>query len=130
MLIRNEFSWTTIISGCGESGHFVEALGIFCDMLQYSKPSQFTLISVIQACAEIKALDVGKQAQTYIIKVGFEYHPFVGSALINMYAVFKHETLNALHVFLSWQKGLLGWCVFMEFHCLHCHTTIPLSGTG
>ncbi|XP_028216745.1 pentatricopeptide repeat-containing protein At2g40720-like [Glycine soja] len=114
MLIRNEFSWTTIISGCGESGHFVEALGIFCDMLQYSKPSQFTLISVIQACAEIKALDVGKQAQTYIIKVGFEYHPFVGSALINMYAVFKHETLNALHVFLSMkEKDLVSWSVML-----------------
>ena len=114
MPIQNEFSWTTIISGYGESGHFVEALGIFCDMLQYSKPSQFTLISVIQACAEIKALDVGKQAQTYIIKVGFEYHPFVGSALINMYAVFKHETLNALQVFLSMkEKDLVSWSVML-----------------
>ncbi|KAL2964965.1 hypothetical protein AAZX31_16G033600 [Glycine max] len=114
MPIQNEFSWTTIISGYGESGHFVEALGIFCDMLRYSKPSQFTLISVIQACAEIKALDVGKQAQSYIIKVGFEHHPFVGSALINMYAVFKHETLNALQVFLSMkEKDLVSWSVML-----------------
>ncbi|BAU03093.1 hypothetical protein VIGAN_UM010500 [Vigna angularis var. angularis] len=69
MPIRNEFSWTTIISGCGESGHFVEALGIFCDMLLYSKPSQFTLVSVIQTCTEMKAIHVGKQVQSYITKV-------------------------------------------------------------
>ncbi|KAG2396952.1 Pentatricopeptide repeat-containing protein [Vigna angularis] len=38
--------------------HFVEALGIFCDMLLYSKPSQFTLVSVIQTCTEMKAIHV------------------------------------------------------------------------
>ncbi|CAJ1978422.1 unnamed protein product [Sphenostylis stenocarpa] len=114
MPIRNEFSWTTIISGCGESGHFVEALRIFRDMLLYSKPSQFTFISVIQACTEIKALHVGKQAQSYIVKVGFDYNPFVGSALINMYAVFKHETLSALQVFLSMkEKDLISWSVML-----------------
>ncbi|KAK7393014.1 hypothetical protein VNO78_21464 [Psophocarpus tetragonolobus] len=114
MSTRNEFSWTTIISGCGESGQFVEALGIFRDMLGYSKPSQFTLVSVVQTCAEIKALDIGKQAQSYIIKVGFEYYPFIGSALINMYAVFKHETLNALKVFLSMkEQDLISWSVML-----------------
>ncbi|KAL9298114.1 hypothetical protein ACSQ67_024010 [Phaseolus vulgaris] len=114
MPTQNEFSWTTIISGCGESGHFLEALGIFCDMLLYSKPSQFTLISVIQTCTEIKAINVGKQVQSYIMKVGFEYHPFVGSALINMYAVFKDETLNALQVFLSMkEKDLISWSVML-----------------
>ncbi|XP_061352286.1 pentatricopeptide repeat-containing protein At2g33680-like [Gastrolobium bilobum] len=114
MKIRNEFTWTTIISGCSESGHFVEALGIFRDMLLYSKPSQFTLISVVQACAEIKALDVGKQVHSYVMKVGFEYYPFVGSALINMYGVFKHETLNAFQVFLSMkEKDLISWSVML-----------------
>ncbi|XP_027356818.1 pentatricopeptide repeat-containing protein At5g27110-like [Abrus precatorius] len=111
---QNEFSWTTIISGCSESGHSVEALGIFRDMLLYSKPSQFTLISAIQACAEIKALEVGKQVHCYIMKVGFGYYPFLESALINMYAVFKHETLNALQVFLSMkEQDLVSWSAML-----------------
>ncbi|KAK7313223.1 hypothetical protein VNO77_37774 [Canavalia gladiata] len=114
MPTRNEFSWTTVISGCSESGHFIEALGIFHDMLLYSKPSHFTLISVIRACAEIKELEVGKQVHSYIMKVGFEYYPFVGSALINMYAVFKHETLNALQVFLSMkEQDLVSWSTML-----------------
>ncbi|XP_057455484.1 pentatricopeptide repeat-containing protein At5g27110-like [Lotus japonicus] len=114
MQMRNEFSWTTIISGCRESGHFVEALGIFHDMLPYSKASQFTLISVIQACAELKALDVGKQVHSYIMKAGFEDYPFVGSALINMYALFKHETLNAFMIFLSMkEQDLISWSVML-----------------
>ncbi|KAK7257105.1 hypothetical protein RIF29_30833 [Crotalaria pallida] len=112
--IPNVFSWTTIISGCSESGNFVEALGIFRDMLRSSKPSQFTLISVIQACAEMNALDIGKQVHSYIMKVGFEYYPFVGSALINMYAVFKNETLNAFMVFLSMkERDLISWSVML-----------------
>ena len=114
MQTKNEFSWTTIISGCTESGHFAEALGIFHDMLLYSKPSQFTLISVIQACAEIKALEVGKQVHCYIMKVGFECHQFVGSALISMYSVFKNETLNAFLVFLSMkEQDLISWSVML-----------------
>ncbi|OIW06049.1 hypothetical protein TanjilG_29805 [Lupinus angustifolius] len=114
MQMPNEFSWSTIISGCSESGQLVEALRIFKDMLRFSKPSQFTLISVIQACAEIEALDVGKQVHSFIMKVGFEYYPFVGSALINMYAVFKHETLNAFTVFLSMkEKDLISWSVML-----------------
>ncbi|KAK7317500.1 hypothetical protein RJT34_01795 [Clitoria ternatea] len=114
MPIRNEFSWTTVIYGCGESGHFIEAVRIFCDMLLYSKPSQFTLISVIQACAEINTLEVGKQVHSYIMKVGFEYYPFVGSSLINMYASFKHETFNALQIFLSMkEQDLISWSVML-----------------
>lgn len=117
MQMRNEFSWATVISGCCESGQFAEAFGLFRDMLLYSissKPSQFTLVSVIQACAATEALNLGKQIHSYIIKAGFEYYPFIGSALINMYATFKHETSNAFQVFLAIKvKDLICWSTML-----------------
>ncbi|KAI4333406.1 hypothetical protein L6164_018226 [Bauhinia variegata] len=117
MQMQNEFSWTTLISGCSESGQTGEALGLFQDMLLYSvssKPSEFTLVSVIQACAEMEALNLGKQVHSYIIKVGFEWYSFVGSALINMYAAFQHETLNAFQVFSSMkEQDLISWSIML-----------------
>lgn len=114
---QNEFSWTTVISGCGESGQSAEAFRLFRDMLVYStssKPSQFTLVSVIQACAIAEALDLGKQVHSYIIKSGFEYYPFIGSALVNMYAAFKHEIFNAYLVFLTMRvQDLISWSTML-----------------
>ncbi|KAF7836573.1 pentatricopeptide repeat-containing protein [Senna tora] len=117
MKLQNEFSWTTLISGCSESGQFAEAFRLFRNMLFHSissKPSQFTLVSVIQACAVTESLNFGKQVHSYIIKAGFEYHPFIGSALINMYAAFKHEMLNAFQVFLSMKiQDLISWSIML-----------------
>lgn len=112
MEMPNEFSWTTIMSGYTESGKFKEALGLFNDMLLsvFTKPSQYTVIIVLQACAKLEVFGKGKQIHGYIIKVGFESHPFVQSALINMYAASKHEIENSYVVFSSMsEQDLISW---------------------
>ncbi|KAA8526693.1 hypothetical protein F0562_008104 [Nyssa sinensis] len=137
MQIRNEFSWTTMISGYSETGQFEEALGLFQDMILSSvtaKASEFTLVVVLQACMRTETLDRGKQVHNYVIKAGFEFNLFVGSALINMYAAFKHEVQNAYLVFSSikaqdlviWSSMITAWAqngkskealkLFIEFH--------------
>lgn len=103
----NEFSWTTVISGYCEMGYFEEALQLFHGMFYPSvsvKPSQYTLVKVLQACSKTNALARGKQIHTYVIKQGFESCVFVQSSLINMYAAPKEGIQDALQVFLSMEK--------------------------
>ncbi|XP_056167699.1 putative pentatricopeptide repeat-containing protein At3g23330 [Syzygium oleosum] len=113
MQMHNEFSWTVLMSGCYEVGWYQETLRMFCDLVCTStsvKPSQFTLVNVLQACTQTEALVTGKQIHGYILKVGFESHLFIRSALINMYSAFKSGIQDAFLVFSSMMKrDLVSW---------------------
>lgn len=103
---QNEFSWTIVISGYSEMGHDEEALQLFHEMFcpVSVKPSQFTLVNVLQACSKTNILARGKQVHAYVIKQGFESHLFVQSSLINMYAASKQGVQDAWEVFSSMKK--------------------------
>nr|DAD29582.1 TPA_asm: hypothetical protein HUJ06_031050 [Nelumbo nucifera] len=115
MDVPNEFCWTTIISNYTESERWEEALCLFLDMICSSKsvkPSQFTLVAVLQACTRLPALNQGKQIHGYILKAGFELHSFVGSALISMYGMspIKSDIYDASRVFSSMtERDIVSW---------------------
>ncbi|GMH11521.1 hypothetical protein Nepgr_013362 [Nepenthes gracilis] len=60
-------------------------------------PDEFTLGSVLRACAALKALSCGSQVQCYAVKSGFELNLIVGSALARPYMRCK------IHA-QSWQR--------------------------
>lgn len=103
MKMKSEFSWTTIISGYSIFGPCEKALEVFNDMCLLStesvKLSEFTIIAVLQACTKVKSLYKGQQVHGYVIKIGFGSHPFIGSALINIYAATSPDSQNAHLVF-------------------------------
>ena len=118
MQTHNEYSWTTIMTCFCQIGQFEEVWRLFHDMLLSSiKPSQFTIVAVVQACTKVEALSRGKQVHNYAIKAGFCFHPFVESSLIAMYSTFKSEIQNAILVFslmneqdlVSWSTMLMAW---------------------
>jgi pentatricopeptide repeat protein len=84
---RDAVSWTAIISGYVQAARFREALEMFREM-QYSnvKADEFTMVSVITACAQLGALEMGEWARVYMSRHGIKMDIVVGNALIDMYS--------------------------------------------
>ncbi|XP_011655863.1 pentatricopeptide repeat-containing protein At2g22070 [Cucumis sativus] len=85
---RDIVSWNSMISGYSQQGYNLEALVIFSKMLNEPslKPDNFTLASILSACANLEKLNIGKQIHAYILRAETETSGAVGNALISMYA--------------------------------------------
>ncbi|OAY57323.1 pentatricopeptide repeat-containing protein At2g42920, chloroplastic [Manihot esculenta] len=110
MLSRNTISWNSMISGYVRNGRFIEALEMFRKMQEESiKPSEFTMVSLLNACACLGAIRQGEWIHDYMVKNKFELNAIVVTAIIDMYS--KCGSINdALQVFKSApKKGLSCW---------------------
>ncbi|KAG0468074.1 hypothetical protein HPP92_017402 [Vanilla planifolia] len=80
-------TWTSMISGCVQNEHFERALSLFDNLLAIGrKPDQFTLSSVMSACASLAISRSGEQIQSYATKAGFGKHMIFGNSQIFMYS--------------------------------------------
>eukprot|EP01018_Ginkgo_biloba_P024010 Gb_22311 [translate_table: standard] len=114
---RNVVSWTVMIAAYARHGYSEEALTLFCRMPQTGiQPNQFTFASILPACANLAALEHGKEVHDQIIRSGFQSNVFVGSALVDMY-VKCGSIKNAQQVFekmpernaVSWNAMISGY---------------------
>lgn len=107
---RNSFSWNSMISGYVRNGKFAEALELFGKMQEERiKPSEFTMVSLLNASGSLGAIRQGGWIHDYIMKNGIELNVIVTTAIIDMYC--KCGSVNkALHVFeTAPEVGLSGW---------------------
>eukprot|EP01018_Ginkgo_biloba_P031733 Gb_22996 [translate_table: standard] len=119
MPIKDVVSWTAMIAGYAQNGHFDEALRFFRQMrLMGMKPSADTFASVLSACANLAALEQGKEVHEEIIRRGFHFDVFVRNGLVDMYA--KCGSIeNAWTVFdkmpkrdvVSWNAMIVGYAM-------------------
>eukprot|EP01018_Ginkgo_biloba_P021055 Gb_39560 [translate_table: standard] len=114
---RDLVSCNAMIAGYTQHEHGEEALKLSCQILTAGmKPNQFTMASLLRACASLAALEQSMQVHSYIIKYGFNLDVFVGSALVDMYAKCGHIE-NARQVFdelplrnlVSWNAMITGY---------------------
>lgn len=84
---KDSITWSAMITGYAQSGDSFKALKLFSKMhFKEIKPTQFTLVGVLNACSNIAALEEGKQVHDYMLKLGFESQIFILTALVDMYA--------------------------------------------
>ncbi len=84
---KDVIPWSFMIARYAQSDRCEEAVDLFCQMRQaFVVPNQFTFASVLQACATMKGLDLGKQIHSHVLRVGFNSDVFVSNALIDVYA--------------------------------------------
>ncbi|KAL6539843.1 putative pentatricopeptide repeat-containing protein, mitochondrial [Orobanche hederae] len=84
---RNVVSWTAMISGYTKSGFCSEALNLFVQMLRSGTyPNEFTFATVLTSCMGPYGLEHGRQIHSHIVKSPFEFHTYVGSSLLDLYA--------------------------------------------
>ncbi|KAM6549802.1 hypothetical protein CsatB_021478 [Cannabis sativa] len=110
MPLRNPISWNTIISGYVRNGRLIEALELFGKMQQERiKPSEYTMVSLLNASGRLGAIRQGKWIHDYIMKNEIELNVIVVTAIIDMYC--KCGCISeALHVFETAPKlGLSSW---------------------
>ncbi|KAJ6932410.1 pentatricopeptide repeat-containing protein [Populus alba x Populus x berolinensis] len=83
---RDHVSWTAMIDGYLRLNYYKEALMLFREMQTSKiKPDEFTMVSILTACAQLGALELGEWIRTYIDKNKVKNDTFVGNALIDMY---------------------------------------------
>eukprot|EP01018_Ginkgo_biloba_P026550 Gb_17962 [translate_table: standard] len=114
---RDVVSWTAMIAGCAQQQRGEEALKLFYEMQREGvAPNQFTVSSLLKACAWLNSLKQGKQVHAAIIRTGVRPDVYVGSALVDMY-VKCGSVLDARQVFdrmhkrnnVSWTAMIAGY---------------------
>ncbi|KAJ7527660.1 hypothetical protein O6H91_16G065200 [Diphasiastrum complanatum] len=84
---RDVVSWNAMIAGYAQNGLGKEALALYEQMQQEGmQPNNVTFGLLLKACANLAALEQGKQLHSEIIKRGFLLDVVVGSTLVDMYA--------------------------------------------
>ncbi|PIA33556.1 hypothetical protein AQUCO_04100178v1 [Aquilegia coerulea] len=83
---RDSISWAAIIAGYAQSGNSEEALCIFIEMMRDGENMNRSVFTcALSTCADIAALEIGKQVHGRLVKAGYEMGCFVGNALLKMY---------------------------------------------
>ncbi|KAG0499619.1 hypothetical protein HPP92_004310 [Vanilla planifolia] len=88
MTQRSIVSWNALIAGFNQNGLDHEAIGFFSRMLTEPGmiPDDFTLTSLLSACANLGMLKVGKQIHAYLLRSEIAMIGQVSNALISMYS--------------------------------------------
>ncbi|KAL2316808.1 hypothetical protein Fmac_030684 [Flemingia macrophylla] len=110
MPTRTTVTWNSMISGYVRNGKLMEALELFRNMQgEGVEPSEFTTVSLLNACAHLGALQFGEWVHDYIKRNHFELNVIVLTAIIDMYC--KCGSIeNAIEVFeASSSRGLSCW---------------------
>lgn len=86
ILDRDNVSWNAIIVGYVQEEEETEAFKLFWRMrLEGIAPDEVSLTSIFNACANLQAIDIGRQVHCLSVKLGLENGLYCGSSLIDMY---------------------------------------------
>ncbi|KDP40190.1 hypothetical protein JCGZ_02188 [Jatropha curcas] len=87
MSYRDVVTWSIMINGYYQNGHFDEALKFFEEMKSSNvQPDKVVLSTIISACSRAGNLSYGKAVHDFIIENNIEVDPHLESTLIFMYA--------------------------------------------
>ncbi|XP_002984440.2 pentatricopeptide repeat-containing protein At2g21090 [Selaginella moellendorffii] len=86
---KNVVTWNTMIAAFVHSGQSQEALDLFDEMGE--ELNKITLIHALQACESLGALEKAQEIHSRIIKLGWESHTILSTALFNVFA--KHGSM-------------------------------------
>ncbi|KAK7311494.1 hypothetical protein RJT34_09681 [Clitoria ternatea] len=113
---RDKVSWNALLASHGNHQLSEQALAIFSEMQWETKPTKYTFGTLLAACANTYALDLGKQIHGFIIRQGFQIDTIINTALIYMYCkcqcleyaieVLKGEILRDV---IIWNTIILGF---------------------
>ncbi|ERN16796.1 hypothetical protein AMTR_s00057p00087430 [Amborella trichopoda] len=118
MAERNLISWTGIISGYSQHGLPDEALELFQNMVfEGFYPNDFTYVGLLSACAQLEALNYGKETHARILKSDNGFNTFLSNSLVNLYAKcglieYSSRLFDEIPQpnFISWTSIIAGFC--------------------
>ncbi|KAK3183607.1 hypothetical protein Dsin_030893 [Dipteronia sinensis] len=112
---RNDVSWSAVIAGYLEYKQFDKVFEVFNEMLLSGEiPNKSTFASLLCATAGMASLEKGKDLHGKVIKLGYKYDIFVGTALTDMYAK-SGDIESAKRVFDRMpEKNEVSWTVMIQ----------------
>ncbi|KFK38746.1 hypothetical protein AALP_AA3G155500 [Arabis alpina] len=119
---KNVVTYNAMISGFLQMDDITdeassEALKLFIDMQRRGlEPSPSTFSAVLKACSATKTLECGKQIHALICKNDFQSDEFIGSALIELYALMG-STEDGRQCFSSTSnQDIASWTSIIDCH--------------
>ncbi|KAL2538423.1 Pentatricopeptide repeat-containing protein [Forsythia ovata] len=107
--LRDNVSWNALLTSYARHGMSEQAMMIFWKMLGETMPSVYTFATILAACANIFALEIGKQVHAFIIRNGYDMDAVVRGALVDMYSKCRC-TEYAVKVFdVATSKDVILW---------------------
>ncbi|KAL5726713.1 hypothetical protein ACHQM5_009729 [Ranunculus cassubicifolius] len=86
MAQRDSISWSAMIAAYAQCGQSEEALHLFVEMKRNGeRMNRSAFTCALSTCADMAALDLGKQVHGRLVKAGYEMGCYVGNALLAMY---------------------------------------------
>ncbi|CAN1162323.1 Putative pentatricopeptide repeat-containing protein At1g17630 [Linum perenne] len=120
MMRANLVSWTAVISGLASNGRGEEALYLFRQMQCANVMSNpITACSILSVCAELSALNLGKEIHGYTIRSFMSNNIPVQNGLIDMYT--KCGSLREGHLVFEKleRKDLISWNSMIKGFGMH-----------
>ncbi|KAM3321312.1 hypothetical protein P3S67_008514 [Capsicum chacoense] len=118
---RNVISLTAMICGCSQNGKYAYALAVYKEMEKAGgvKPTEVKISSVLPACANLGALEVGEKIEVYASASGYFKNLFVCNAVLEMYtkcvridrAMQLFHEIDRRRNLCSWNTMIMGLAV-------------------
>ncbi|XP_030532058.1 pentatricopeptide repeat-containing protein ELI1, chloroplastic [Rhodamnia argentea] len=124
-LERDVVCWNVMIDGYAQHGKPNEALVLFRQMLGAGvRPNEVTVVSVLSACGQLGALELGRWIHSHIKSNGIQMNAYVGTALVVMYskcgsledAILVFKSMNHKDV-VAWNSMILGFAIHGSSQC-------------
>ncbi|KZV28893.1 pentatricopeptide repeat-containing protein [Dorcoceras hygrometricum] len=116
--LRDKVSWNALLTSYARHGLSEEAMMIFGKMLGETKPSKFTFGTLLAACANIFALELGKQIHAFMLRNGYDVDVVINGALVDMYSKCRYIS-SAIKIFNCAASKDVILCNTMILGCLH-----------
>lgn len=122
MPVKNVVSWSAMIACFAKNGSPFESFELFRDMMKDTRdsfPNSVTMVSVLQACAALAAVEQGRLIHGYILRRGLDSILPVTSALLIMYARCGDLKL-AQRIFDQMEKrDVISWNSLISSYGIH-----------
>ncbi|XP_062115267.1 pentatricopeptide repeat-containing protein At4g31070, mitochondrial [Humulus lupulus] len=121
MAVKNEVSWSSMISGCAAAHNYDMAMYCFRAMqVEGVKPNRVTLIAILPVCAHLGCIKHGKEIHGYAVRRGFHSDPHCSAALMHMYCTSKETSPAAKLIFeRSTVRDVVMWSSIIASYARH-----------
>jgi len=117
MANKDVVSWTTMIHRCFDDGRKKDGFSLFRDLMGLGvRPNEYTFAGVLNACADLAAVRMGKEVHGYMTRLGYDPCSFAASALVHLYSKCgKTETARRMFNqmprpdLVSWTSLIVGY---------------------